>query len=37
LDLAKAAIETARVRLVTFGKAFLANPDLVVRLRLNEP
>lgn len=37
LDLAKAAIETSRAHLIAFGKAFLANPDLVARLRANAP
>jgi N-ethylmaleimide reductase len=37
LDLAKAAIETSRAHLVAFGKAFIANPDLVARLRVNAP
>jgi N-ethylmaleimide reductase len=37
LDLAKAAIETDRADLVAFDKAFLANPDLVTRLRVNAP
>jgi N-ethylmaleimide reductase len=37
LDMAKAAIEAGRAHLVAFGKAFLANPDLVKRLRVNAP
>lgn len=37
LDLAKAAIETSRAHLISFGKLFIANPDLVERLRVNAP
>ena len=37
LDLAKAAIETGHADLVAFGRAFLANPDLVARLRMAAP
>ena len=37
LDLAKAAITSGRADVVAFGKAFLANPDLVARLRANTP
>jgi N-ethylmaleimide reductase len=37
LESAKAAIESDRADLIAFGKAFLANPDLVARLRANAP
>jgi len=36
-DLAIAAAETGRADLVAFGKPFIANPDLVERLRKNLP
>jgi N-ethylmaleimide reductase len=36
-DLAIEAVRTERVDLVAFGKAFLANPDLVERLRRDAP
>ena len=35
--LAIEAVETGRADLVAFGKAFIANPDLVERLRRNAP
>ena len=34
---ARAAVESGAADLVAFGKPFLANPDLVERLRLNAP
>ncbi|HMK82010.1 MAG TPA: alkene reductase [Xanthobacteraceae bacterium] len=34
---ARAAVESGAADLVAFGKAFIANPDLVERLRLNAP
>ena len=37
LDLAKEAVESGRAHLIAFGKAFLANPDLVARLQANAP
>lgn len=36
-DAAREAIANGRADLVAFGKAFLANPDLVERLRLDAP
>ncbi len=36
-ELAQEAIESGRVDLVAFGKPFIANPDLVTRLRRNAP
>jgi N-ethylmaleimide reductase len=35
--MAIAAIESGRADLVSFGRLFIANPDLVERLRSNEP
>jgi N-ethylmaleimide reductase len=35
--LAEEAIDQGKADLVAFGKLFLANPDLVARLRLNAP
>ncbi len=36
-DLAMTAVETGRADLIAFGRAFLANPDLVDRLARNAP
>lgn len=36
-DMAIAAVESGEADLVAFGKPFIANPDLVERLRLNAP
>jgi N-ethylmaleimide reductase len=36
-ETARAAVESGAADLVAFGKPFLANPDLVERLRLNAP
>ncbi len=36
-ELAQEAVESGRVDLVAFGKPFIANPDLVTRLRRNAP
>jgi N-ethylmaleimide reductase len=36
-ELAAETIEAGRADLVSFGRAFVANPDLVERLRLNAP
>jgi len=36
-ELAKEAVESGRADLVAFGKPFIANPDLVARLRRNAP
>ena len=36
-DMAAAAISSGRADMVAFGRAFIANPDLVERFRLNAP
>jgi N-ethylmaleimide reductase len=36
-DLAIRAVESGRADLVAFGRAYIANPDLVERLRINAP